>query len=1003
MTSPYPTLSYLHRHLLLICLLMLVCTVSHGQVSHRLDSLKLRLKQTSSAAEKITIYRELASASDGDSAISYSKQALSLAEKGDDNKDIMESLIHLGALYARTSNYEDALIILNKAVSIGIDENVSSLLSDAYLELGIVYLRQQKLDSARSILNKSLALVPENGDDVNKGFAYNMLGNVDKEANNFEGASQNYILATSIFEKHHNNEGLTQSLSNIGNIQYFLGNYDKAAAYALQCLDIAKTLNKPSSIAYANRLLGRIYRKQKRFDDALKNYTAALGVYQKMGERREIGETFTNIGNIFFELEKYTEALSYYSNGLRIKRSIADSTGMAYDFNATAITFHNINKSDRAILYFDSAMFFARKKRLLSLVMDGYKNKSEIYNDQKQYRLAYENYMSYTNLKDSLAVLRNNDASNELEAKYQNEKKENEINTLHAENEIKTLQLEQQRTQRIYLIGVSLLSLLLIAVLYNRYRIKQRAAEKLKQLDSVKSRFFANISHEFRTPLSLILSPLQKGLSKPGASIPQDDIQMMHRNATRLHVLINQLLDLSRIESGKMKLQLEKIDIRHMIMTLCSAFQSQADQRNMNYQINLPEDISQGFVDRDKFEKILYNLISNAFKFTPDGGHIVVEVRHESALTIRVRDNGIGIPKHHIQFIFDRFYQVDDSSTRSNEGTGIGLALAKELAEVHHGTLEVSSEESKGSEFILTIPIEPHQYRDGEFLPATEQRAAVNGFVSETLKVETQDVEEVNANDELPLVLIAEDNRDMRSFIRDILKPDYRIVEAKDGLQAWEKSQEVIPDLVITDVMMPRMDGTTFCEKLKETLATSHIPVVMLTAKAGQQSKLDGLHRGADDYLTKPFDVEELQIRVLNLIEQRKKLRKLYRQEIRLQPKDIVVTDLDAVFLQKILAILEKKFSDPGFGVEEFNREIALSRMQLHRKLKALTDQSTGEFIRHFRLDKAKQYLVVNGAQVSQVAYDCGFNNVSHFSKSFKDHTGMTPSEFVSKGLSVQG
>ena len=234
----------------------------------------------------------------------------------------------------------------------------------------------------------------------------------------------------------------------------------------------------------------------------------------------------------------------------------------------------------------------------------------------------------------------------------------------------------------------------------------------------------------------------------------------------------------------------------------------------------------------------------------------------------------------------------------------------------------------------------------------------------------------------------------MRSFIRDTLKSNYRIVEAEDGMQAWEKTQEIIPDLVITDVMMPRMDGTTFCEKLKGTLITSHIPVVMLTAKAGQQSKIEGLQRGADDYLVKPFDVQELKVRVLNLIEQRKKLRELYRQEITLQPKDVVVTSADAEFLQKVLAILEDQFSDSDFGVEEFNRAIGFSRMQLHRKLKALTDQSTGEFIKHFRLEKAKQFLVIKGAQVSQVAYDCGFNNVSHFSKSFKDHTGMTPSEF---------
>ena len=958
------------------------------------DSLIGELKRATSDNDKIRINHELADATDKDAAIMYSKQALGLAEKNRDSKQVVECLIHLGSLYSRTSNYQESLGILNRAVSIGVAKNLSFLLADAYLELGIVYLRQQNLDSANTNLQKGIVTAQENGDERKLGLLYNVLGNVAKEENNFTAALEHYIRATEIFEKSDNKDELTQSLANIGNIQYFLGSYDKAETYALQSLDIAKKANGQTSIAYAYRLLGRIYRKQKRFDEALKNYKLALSVYQKLGERREAGETYTNMGNIFHELEKFTEALAYYSNALRIKRSIPDSVGMAYDYNATAITYYKLSKRELAILYFDSTMFFAKKKRLLSLVMDTYWNKSELYHGQKKYRQALENYLLHANLKDSLEVLRNKEASNELEAKYQSEKKETEIKALHAENQIKSLQLDKQHTQRIYLIGVSLLSLLLIAVVYNRYRIKQRSAEKLKELDIVKSRFFANISHEFRTPLTLILSPLQKSLAAPDIKVAAADIRMMYRNATRLHVLINQLLDLSRIESGKMKLQLEETDIRRMITTLCSAFQSRADQRNMDYQINLQGDIGTGFVDRDKVEKIIYNLVSNAFKFTPDGGRIVVEMRKESGIIILVRDNGIGIAKSHIPFIFDRFYQVDDSSTRFGEGTGIGLSLAKELAEVHHGSLRVISQEGVGSEFVVTIPIDRRDYHAADFVQTTDEKGAVNSWLHEFADVDKKMLEEVES-EELPLILIAEDNRDMRSFIRDTLKPDYRIVEAEDGLQAWGKTQEIIPDLVITDLMMPRMDGTAFCEKLKRTWATSHIPVVMLTAKAGQESKIDGLQRGADDYLVKPFDLQELKARVLNLVVQRKKLKELYRQQITLQPKDVVVTSVDAEFLQKVLAILEERFSDSDFGVEEFNRAIGFSRMQLHRKLKALTDQSTGEFIKHFRLEKAKQYLVVKGAQVSQVAYDCGFNNLSHFSKSFKDHTGMTPSEFM--------
>ncbi len=976
--------------------LILISIASNGQENllHS-DSLKQELTLASSVIDSMHILLALSDASNTDSGLKYSKQALILAEKSQDRQQIMTCLIKVASLYSRMGKYEEAISILYQAVNIGQNENYSKLLSDSYLELSIAYWRQQKLDSARSVLNRSLALF-KGHEEASEGFVHNMLGNVAKEENNFESASAHYLTAVAIFEKYRDNNGLAQSLSNIGNIQYLLGDYDKAETYALQSLEIAKKLNKQSSIAYVTRLLGRVYRKQKRFEEALKNYTLALQVYKKIGERRELCETYTNIGNIHFELEDFRQALVYYSNALKVSRSMKDSVGMAYGLNATAITKHSLGRPDDAILFLDSAMFFANKKRLLPLLMDGYKMKSDIYVERKNFPLAFQNHVLYTNVKDSLSLLRNTDASNELEAKYQNEKKQNEINTLYAENKINALELEKQRTQQIYLIGISLLSAVLIGVLYNRYLIKQRSAEKLKQLDSAKSRFFANISHEFRTPLTLILGPLQKYLSQPDTELPADDIRMIHRNATRLHVLINQLLDLSRIESGKMNLQVEEIDLRGLLLTLCSAFQSQADQRKIDYQVVLQANISSGFCDVDKLEKIIYNLISNAFKFTPDGGRITVDVRKESKLTIQVRDDGVGISMQHIKSIFDRFYQVNDSSTRSSEGTGIGLALARELAEVHHGNLTVTSKEGSGTEFVLTLPVERHQYAPADFSHSGIKPSKTNSSPYALSNSQGEEMTCLMENEERPLILVAEDNHDMRSFIRDILKTDYRIVEAEDGLQAWAKAVDKVPDLVITDVMMPGMDGSALCEKLKDTLATSHIPVVMLTAKAGRESKLDGLHRGADDYLVKPFDVHELKVRVLNLIEQRAKLRKLYRQEITLQPKDIVVTSVDAHFIQKVSAILETEFSHSHFGVEELNKEIGLSRMQLHRKLKALTDQSPGEFIRHFRLEKAKQFLAIKGAQVSQVAYDSGFSNVSHFSKSFKDHTGTTPTEFIS-------
>jgi YesN/AraC family two-component response regulator len=338
--------------------------------------------------------------------------------------------------------------------------------------------------------------------------------------------------------------------------------------------------------------------------------------------------------------------------------------------------------------------------------------------------------------------------------------------------------------------------------------------------------------------------------------------------------------------------------------------------------------------------------------------------------------------------VFDRFYQVDDTATRVAGGTGVGLALSKELAEVHHGTLTVKSSEGKGCEFLLRLPLSMEFYKN-ELANGhhSESSFSVSEFsVAERFSFDT--------DGELPMVMIAEDNTDMQTFIADVLRPKFRITTADDGKDALERAIVQVPDLIITDWMMPKMDGQELCAQLKTHKATSHIPVIMLTAKADQQSKLEGLETGADDYLIKPFDAKELNVRVGNLIEQRKKLRDLFRQQLTLHPKDASLKSPDAEFLSKVLKLMEDHYTDPLFGVEEFTAEIGLSRMQLHRKLKALTDSSPGDFLRQFRLEKAKQLLKLPGIQVSEVAYKTGFNNLSNFTKAFKDFTGLTPSEF---------
>ena len=543
--------------------------------------------------------------------------------------------------------------------------------------------------------------------------------------------------------------------------------------------------------------------------------------------------------------------------------------------------------------------------------------------------------------------------------------------------------------------------------------VRQQAG-KLKELDILKSRFFANISHEFRTPLTLILSPLEKKVSDKNGEIRPEEYQMMHRNAQRLLRLINQLLDLSKIEAGKMQLEPKRGDIIRFLKGIIYSFTSLAEARQITFHTAIPDFEIETYFDPDKLEKITYNLLSNAFKFTPNQGEVNVKISfdegdgadHTAMLKMIITDTGKGIPMAFIHRIFDRFYQADSSHTREQEGTGIGLALTRELVELHNGQITVDSKEGQGTTFMVTFPLQEFTNKgrvdeQGLHEPALSENVA---FEKNSTTDNPEDGFTTQSSEKAaPILLIVEDNEDVRYYIRNNLGKEFIYEEAVNGIEGLEKAIQVIPDLIISDLMMPKMDGVELCHRLKTDERTSHIPVIMLTARASLDTKLTGLRTGADDYITKPFNIEELKIRVKNLIEQREKLRKRFSREITLQPSDITITDKDEEFLQNAIRMVEAHIADDQFTVEAFQKQIGMSRMQLHRKLKALTDQSAGEFIRLIRMKRAAQLLQQKEATVSEVAYEVGFNDPSYFTKCFRSQFGISPSEYVQQTMKTSG
>ncbi|GAB4012505.1 hybrid sensor histidine kinase/response regulator transcription factor [Spirosoma migulaei] len=534
--------------------------------------------------------------------------------------------------------------------------------------------------------------------------------------------------------------------------------------------------------------------------------------------------------------------------------------------------------------------------------------------------------------------------------------------------------------------------------------LNRREAEQLKAVDELKTRFFSNITHEFRTPLSLILSPVEKLLQENRFDRPM--LTLVHRNAEQLLRLINQLLDLSKLEGNYMAVSLMQGNVLEFIDPIVGVFQRMAEQKGVTLTCEVAGLPAQEYVfDADKWEKILTNLLSNALKFTDAGGQVTLTGTpvwtgsEMNALAIRLVDSGIGIAPEQLPHIFDRFYQADTSSTRAYEGTGIGLALVHELVGLLGGSITVESQLTVGTTFHLLLPVQPVSAATGEIpkirlvtpkLETLDQRTSLPPRLSNSLAVK---------GTSLPSILIVEDNDELREFLMGELASLYHVLQAVDGEAGWALVQTELPDMVLTDVMMPRRDGIELTRLIKSHADTDHIAVVMLTAKTAPQSRIDGLQQGADDYLSKPFSLDELHLRLRNLVSRQQKLGEHYRQQFAL-PVSSPVSNVKAQeviadpFLLRIYALLEQHLDDPSISVDWLADQLAMNRKTLYRKVQQLIQLSPADLIRQYRLRKATELLGL-GNNVAETADLVGFNSPSHFTIVFKEFYQQTPSEFI--------
>lgn len=531
-------------------------------------------------------------------------------------------------------------------------------------------------------------------------------------------------------------------------------------------------------------------------------------------------------------------------------------------------------------------------------------------------------------------------------------------------------------------------------------QLQQREAEQLKAVDELKTRFFSNITHEFRTPLSLILSPTEKLLqeTKHDASTRQT-LSSVHRNAGQLLQLVNQLLDLSKLEGGGMAISLSRGNVAKFIEQIVDTFRAAAEQKLITLTVRTENRERDYLFDSDKWLKISSNILINALKFTPAGGSVSIELTDggQGTVCLVIADTGIGIRAEKVPHIFDRFYQVDDTHTRLYDGTGIGLALVKELIDVLGGTIAVASEPGKGTTFTIQLPVLPALIGDDVsalILPVSIQNQL--SYLPERL-VHIPANQPVNRQ----LVLVVEDNEELRSFIAGELAESYRVLTAANGVEGWELAQHEFPDVVISDVMMPEMDGNELTHLLKTNSVTNHIGIILLTARASHHSQMEGLLKGADDYLTKPFHVDELRQRLHNLLTRQQMLRDYYykqftHQNIGTPGVDFQPETVSDDFLRQLYAGIDDQLDNPAFGVDDLARKVGMSRRTLDRKLAAMANQSANNVIRHHRLKRAAQFLL-EGRNVSETAYLVGYESPAHFSQIFKELFQKTPTEFAQR------
>jgi signal transduction histidine kinase/DNA-binding response OmpR family regulator len=776
---------------------------------------------------------------------------------------------------------------------------------------------------------------------------------------------------------------------------------EKAISYIRHAERLATAEQNWDLLARVYNLAGVIDQTRELYDSALMYYQKSLDLTKQYPIARfHVPQALSNIGELYLKSDP-DKGLEYFNNALIIAKEVQNKSaeaGIRADIGRAYIRKSNYSKAEENL---QQSLTLARALGLRRVVRHVYLALTDLKIREEKPTEAFNYMRSYYDVRDSLLNGSKTRQIVELETRFEAEQQAQKIRLLEQEKKM-------QRLWQIVLIAGSLLLLSAAAIIYRLQQLRSLKArqlletqkaltEKLKETDTLKSKFFASLSHEFRTPLTLILTPVEEQLRNGKLTLPERSrLKMIQRNAHRLLALINQLLDLSKLEAGKMELSIKRGNLTRFLNTLIASFDSLAEHKQIHFVKNISEEpVPIGF-DADKIEKIVSNILFNAFKFTPIDGQVIVSMhisKNDNEIVISVSDTGKGIPAEEQSKVFSPFYQLKSEAEDAETGTGLGLSLVYELVQLYQGKIALISEPNKGTCITVLLPVYHSPVSATFYMREIDQNNPTMLLLSDE-ESEPRNTPQEHAEN---TILVVEDNNDLRRFIASGFQKRCTVLSATNGEDGLAQALAQIPDVIISDVMMPKINGLELTATLKKDERTCHIPIILLTAKADAPSKMEGLKMGADEYMAKPFSLEELQVRVANVLDQRRKLAAKLKESLMTENEKATVPkepSLDEKFLSKVRTTIETNLGNSFFTVEILADEMNLSRAQLFRKLKALINTSPSELINDLRLQRAAELISAKADNIAQIGYAVGFNEQSYFSKRFKRKYGVSPTEY---------